>query len=278
MGSKHEAQVVNHGIVSRYKIKGLLGRFNLFLIKYLYAHADMIILISKEMKNDLNDLFKFTNHQIVINNPYNIQHILQYKNYQSRAFLFDKQKKYLIGMGRLISLKRYQDIINVLSKLNNHIELILLGEGEEKNKLQELSHSLKIGNRVHFLGNVDNPFQYLSKADIFILPSETEGFPNSIIEALACEIPIISSDCLSGPREILQIKPNFGERLVDNIEVCDYGILYPTAHIECLQKAVELLLKDETLRISFKKKSFDRANQFNVDNIIIKYKEVLDIE
>ncbi|MDX9960485.1 MAG: glycosyltransferase [Aliarcobacter sp.] len=277
-GSKHKSQIVNHGIASRYKKKGLLGKINLFLIQNLYTKADKVITISKEMKNDLNNLFKFNNTQLVINNPYDLRSINILKDQEITEFVFDSQKKYLITMGRLINLKRYSDVIKSLKDLNESIELILLGDGEEKENLKILTNDLNLEKRIHFIGNVQNPFKYLSKSDIFILSSETEGFPNSLIEALACGLTVISSDCISGPREILAPNTNSSILSKNKFEIHEYGILYPTGDIEELSNSILYLFENINFKLELEKKSIIRANDFSVERIITQYKKVLELE
>lgn len=277
-GSKHKSQIVNHGIVSRYKLKGILGKINLFLIKKLYSRANLIVLISNAMKIDLNSIHDFKNQQIVINNPYNINDIIKLKNEKIENFIFDKEKKYLITMGRLIALKRYQDVINSMVYLNNDIELIVLGNGDEIENLKEIAFTLNISQRIHFIGNVQNPFKYLERADIFILSSETEGFPNSIIEALACVTTVISSDCISGPREILSTLSSVNRQIGNDIEIVEFGVLYPVGRVDLLVKSIELILIDYKLRNRLKGKSLNRANDFSINRIINTYKKVLEIE
>jgi N-acetylgalactosamine-N,N'-diacetylbacillosaminyl-diphospho-undecaprenol 4-alpha-N-acetylgalactosaminyltransferase len=278
LGAKHQTQIVNHGIASRYKIKGLLGKINLFLIRNLYSKANMIITISKEMKNDLNNLFLFKNKQLVINNPYDIENINRLKIQENTKFVFDSKKKYLITMGRLIKLKKYDDVIKSLKNLPENVELILLGEGEEKENLKILAKELNLKERTHFIGNVKNPFKYLSKADIFILSSETEGFPNSLIEALACGLPVISTDCISGPREILAPKTESSKLLKKDFKVEEFGILYPIGNIQELSKSIIFILENQHIYDSLKYKSIQRANDFSIEKIIIQYKKVLELE
>lgn len=278
LGAKHQTQIVNHGIASRYKIKGLLGKINLFLIRNLYSKAHTIITISKEMKNDLNNLFLFKNNQLVINNPYDIENINHLKIEENTKFVFDSKKKYLITMGRLIKLKKYDDVIKSLKNLPENVELILLGEGEEKENLKKLTKELNLKERTHFMGNVKNPFKYLSKADIFILSSETEGFPNSLIEALACNLPVISTDCISGPREILAPKTESSKLLKKDFKVEEFGILYPIGNIQELSKSIIFILENQHIYDSLKYKSIQRANDFSIEKIIIQYKKVLELE
>lgn len=278
LGAKHQTQIVNHGIASRYKLKGLLGKINLFLIQNLYSKANTIISISKEMKNDLNNLFLFKNKQLVINNPYDIENINNLKIKETTEFIFNPEKRYLITMGRLIKLKRYDDVIKSLKHLPENIELILLGDGEEKENLNVLAKELNLKERTHFIGNVKNPFKYLFKADIFILSSETEGFPNSLIEALACSLPVISTDCISGPREILAPKTESSKLLKKDFKVEEFGILYPISNVIELSKAVIFLLENPNIYNDLKYKSSNRANDFSIEKIILQYKKVLELE
>jgi N-acetylgalactosamine-N,N'-diacetylbacillosaminyl-diphospho-undecaprenol 4-alpha-N-acetylgalactosaminyltransferase len=234
-GTNHKTQIVNAGRISRYKELGLIGKINLWLIKWLYAKADLIILKSKGMQEDMQNLFKFKNKQIVINNPYDIKKIQKLALEKFDDFMFDKSKKYLISVGRLIKLKRNSDLIEILPNLNENIEIIFLGDGEEKENLVSLAKSLKVAKRVHFLGRVKNPYKYMAKSDIFVSCSESEGFPNVLVEAMICGIPVISSDCISGPMEILG----------DN----EYGLLFDVGDKNKLLENIKLLLNNILVRV-----------------------------
>jgi N-acetylgalactosamine-N,N'-diacetylbacillosaminyl-diphospho-undecaprenol 4-alpha-N-acetylgalactosaminyltransferase len=266
-------QIVNHGLISRYKYSGLSGKINLFLIKYIYKKADIIISLSKYMQYDMQQLFNFKNRQIIINNPYDIDDIIKQSNIKNIDFVFDSGKKYLISIGRLIKLKRNKDLIIVLVKLSNEYEVIFLGDGEEKQNLINLSKELNIENRVHILGNVKNPFNYLKNSYISILTSENEGFPNVVIESMICKVPMISTDCKSGPREILAPGTDFMQSIENKIEVTDYGILIPINNSNYLKKAIQYIDNNKfnnTIDCAYK-----RANIFSVENIVKEYKFIL---
>lgn len=270
LGSKHKTQVVNHGILSRHKSEGIRGLVVIFLTKILYPYADECILVSNEMKIDIESQVNI-NRAKVINNPFDFHkmEILSNVSQLENDFIFDKEKKYLICAGRFIKIKRFDVVISSLQHLNIDTELVILGDGEEKPKLIELAASLHLSSRVHFLGNVDNPLNFFKQSNIFILSSETEGFPMVIIEAMTCGLPVISSDCISGPREILDSED--GELPELGYEITNLGILTKIGDPKCLADAITHLFENEDLIHKFKVSSRKRIKDFSIDTIAQKY-------
>ena len=278
LGAKHKIQVVNHSIASRYLTQGVLGKYNLTLMKFFYPYADLVVTISKKMQLDLNELFNFTNNKVVINNPHKVENIISLSEEPVTEFQFNSKTKYLVTVGRLISLKQFADVIEALAKFPDSIELIMIGDdGGELKKLEALVKELNLKERVHFIGHVSNPYKFVKQSDIFISSSRTEGFPNVHIEAMLCNTPIISSDCISGPREILAPNTNIDLQIKGSIEKADYGVLYPVGNVKFLEEAIALLLNNNKLRENYKKTAFKRAHEFSVENIIKEYKNILDI-
>jgi N-acetylgalactosamine-N,N'-diacetylbacillosaminyl-diphospho-undecaprenol 4-alpha-N-acetylgalactosaminyltransferase len=172
----------------------------------------------------------------------------------------------------LAKLKRLGDVIQAFSKLeNNNAELIFVGNGEQENHLKEMTKQLGLENRIHFLGYQTNPYQYLSRADYFVSASETEGLPNTLIESMICGTPVISSDCVSGPREILHPESDLTISLKDKMEHGSHGILYPVGAVELLADAMKLLLEDEALCNKFIQRGYSRIEEFEAMNIAQKY-------
>jgi len=132
-----------------------------------------------------------------------------------------------------------------------------LGDGELRESLQALAASLGISDVVEFTGYVDNPYKYLSRADLFVLSSKWEGFGLCIIEALACGCPVVSTDCPNGPREIL----------VDG----EYGRLVPVGDVERLSAMIETELTKEHDETKLR----SRAEMFRVDRIVDEYESLL---
>ena len=281
LGSTHKTQLVNHGIASRYKDEKLAGRINLWLIKRLYSKADQLIFPSKGMMHDLKNLGEFKNAMQVINNPFDVNGILKLKDspLTTNEFVFDPDKKYLVSVGRIEKVKRFQDIVKAVGLLKKDgftLELIILGDGPEKSNIRALINKLNLKESVHLPGRVENPFKYISRSDILISASEYEGFSNVIVEAFISGTAVVSTDCESGPREILapdtdvQIKLKPGE-----IEFAQFGVLVPVNDPETLAKAVKDLFEDTNRFESYSKHGIDRAKDFDKALISQKYIENL---
>lgn len=265
LGSNHMSIINIRSTTSRYKNEGLVGKVNLFLIKRLFNKADLIVSNSYGVDNDLKSLFDISTKTKVIYNPIDIEYINNKKNIcEDMEFNFEKNKRYIISVGRLIPLKRNKDLLEAffyLQKDDDNLELIFLGDGVLKEELIKECKKLEISQKVNFLGNVKNPFYYLNKSNLFVLNSEIEGFPNVLVEAMACGLLVISSDCKSGPKEIL-----------GNDE---FGLLYPVGDIQLLVKKIKYYLYEIENSLDIKNKSIERLKEFNIERILNEYKEII---
>ena len=181
-------------------------------------------------------------------------------------------------MGRLIALKRNRDLIDAINICgNDNYEILFIGEGEERVNLENYAKKLNINHRVHFLGQVESPFAYLKRCDLFVSCSESEGFPNVIVEALACGIPVISTDCISGPREILAPKSNLIIQLKNDIELAEFGILVPIGKPDKIAEAILKLLNNCKIYQHYCSVGPKRAKDFDVNIIVEKYKNAMKI-
>lgn len=164
------------------------------LIKKIYHYVDLVIAPSSGIAKDLELL---TNVHVIPNPvcmpPSNMS--------------LQRNKPYVLGVGSLDNQKRFDDLIKAYAKfieLNHEgYDLIILGEGEERDKLMELAAVLGIENRLEMPGFVDDPFMYMREAAVFVLSSAWEGLPNVLLQAMACGAPVVATDCKHGPREIL---------------------------------------------------------------------------
>lgn len=177
------------------------------LSKMTYNNADYIVGVSKGVTTDVRNIYNIQSKKITtIYNGLNIDKIISesYIIDENIKFSFDKTKKYLLFVGRLDIQKDLSTLLESFSLLENEsLNLIILGDGPLNCQLQDLAFELGIDKKCHFLGFVDNPFFFMRMADIFILPSLYEGLPGALLQVMCFNTHIISTDCPSGPREIL---------------------------------------------------------------------------
>lgn len=147
----------------------------------------------------------------IINNPVNIEEI---NKKSSEHYHMETETLKLVTFGRLNYQKGYDLLIESLSKMKNqNYKLYILGIGEEKENLENLSKKLKIADKIKFLGYQENPFKILKNTDFFISSSRFEGFPNAVLEANCLGIPVIANNYKGGINEI--IIPNLNGKIID---------------------------------------------------------------
>ena len=274
-GAKHQVQLVEVTSINNFKDGSFSKKINYLLVKLLYKYANIIIFKAQRMKEEFLKNIPNIKKYTVINNPYDIEKIQTLAKEKIEDFKFQKDKKYLITVGRLSSEKRQQSLISVLKHLDSNIELILIGEGNQEEQLKIFASKHHLQKRVHILGKKDNPFKYIEQANLFILSSEGEGFPNVLVEAMICATPVISTDCISGPREILAPYTDINQQLTKGIELATNGILYPVDDEEALCKAINIIFNDKEKEQEFITNGLEKNKEYSLEKIISKYKEIL---
>ena len=177
-----------------------------FFYKYCYVNFDSVIVQSDDMYNDLNVNFRIPKSKLIkINNPVDVSHI-ENKLLETSTTIKKKHNKFnILVAGRLTYQKGFDLLIEELAKLKNiEFHLIILGDGEDKENLIVLSNRYNLADKIQFKGNVENPYAYMKAADLFILSSRFEGFPNVVLEALVCGTPVLANNCLGGINEIIK--------------------------------------------------------------------------
>jgi len=262
MGMKSKVIISERAMPSIQHKSGLQGLLNRFLIQYLYNKSDLVIANSRGNAIDLINNFNIKKVETVYN-PCDIEEILEQSkenielNYN--GFIF-------VTVGRLDNGKNHKLIVEAMQHIN--AKLYIVGDGELKKNLELTIENLELQDKVFLLGRQKNPYKYLAKADCFVFSSNHEGFPNVLLEALACSLPIISTDCKSGPREILAPRSVSSRQLKDEIEISDYGILTPINNRKMMIKAMKLIIDNQELRVKYSSKALQRAKEFDKNKII----------
>jgi glycosyltransferase involved in cell wall biosynthesis len=173
------------------------------IYKFFIHNADLLVAQSRDMKYDLIKNFAIRTDKIVlINNPVNVDSIQ--KKSEEEIDVFFENKKLLVAVGRLSPQKGYDLLINTFSKVTDYdYFLVIIGQGSEEKRLKQMVKDLNIENKVIFAGFQDNPYKWIAKADFLISSSRFEGFPNAVIESLACGTPVIANNYKGGINEII---------------------------------------------------------------------------
>ncbi len=233
----------------------------IYLIKRAYSDAELVTVVSEGEKEDLIKNFNINDKLIqAIYNPIDLEKIRQMAE-EDVDITYDKPT--IVSGGRLIYSKGFDILLKAFRKVKNHIDcrLLILGKGEERENLISLSESLNLGKDVAFLGFHPNPFKYMKRATLFCTATRYEGLGNTIIEAMVLGLPVIATDCRSGPGETLD-----GGK---------YGILVPTEDPDAVADALINILKDKDFRETLSKLSLKRAQDFSLEALMKQWEDVI---
>lgn len=282
----HTKKIVSIRNYVRQKYSGFKLFFWESVIRLVYRKADYVVSPSQLIHHEMINRYKLSKGKCrCIFNPYDIELIRELSQEsldteEDRAFFCSKH--ILCNMGHMSEQKGQFHLIKILGELvqiYSDCRLVIIGKINSRyhKKLKNLAKRNNVDNKVYYVGIQRNPFKYIANSQIFVFPSKFEGFPNSLVEAMICGVPVISANCKSGPSEILC------ENCVYDLNAIiygEYGILIPLDETnfdnnpDTLTKAEQLycdaicnLFNDNEQRDAYAKKGRLRASDFSVQKI-----------
>ena len=242
--------------------KTIKARFTKYWIYPFYHYADRLVAVSAGVADGLVKLLNLSPKKIsIIYNPVVTQQLLVNMTAKCNHEWFNSRDvPVIVAVGRLTEAKDYPTLIAAFAKAKSvrPLRLLILGDGELRGLLENFIDSLGLTkNDIQLHGFVDNPYSYMRSADLFVISSSWEGFGNVLAEALACGVKVVSTDYISGAREIL--------------ENGRWGIIVPIGNINKLAEAII----DELSATNRVDASAYAQNHFGVKLIADKYLEIL---
>lgn len=219
-------------------------------IKSKYSKADKVITVSKYIENELKQLASLDNITTIYNGITN-------ESFVNKKTIFEKP--YILNVARINKRKGHLDLIKAFDLIKDYIphDLIIIGDGIERKKVEVLISELKLTSRIKLLGT-KNPKKYIDGCDLFVFPSKSEGFSNSILEVMSAKKNIVAYE-YNGAKEILP-----KENLIDIND------------INALANKIIYFLKNKTVNEQFAQKLYNISKNFSLYDTLVNYKKEID--
>jgi N-acetyl-alpha-D-glucosaminyl L-malate synthase BshA len=227
------------------------------VVTFSINESDGVTAVSADLKKDTYKHFDVTKEIEVIPNFIDLNRFKKQKKEHFKLAICPHGEKLLVHTSNFRAVKRVDDVVRVFDKLRKRIpvKLLLVGDGPERIKIENLCRELKTCSDIRFLGKLDAVEEVLSVADLFIMPSEKESFGLAALEAMACEVPVLSSDTGGIPELNINGKTGFMSKVGDVDDM--------------VEKAMIIL--DPANHPTFRQNALERAKEFDVVNILPLY-------
>ncbi len=261
-GTRLLVSVRNHVSTSSAHAETRWNREVPILMAALYRNADRVIAVSEGVRADVERITGLAPKKTVtIHNPYYLDWIAERAAEPSgHPWLDDPDgPPVLVAAGKLRPQKDFPTLIRAFAAVRKArpVRLIILGEGAQRQELEQLARDLGVDSDLAMPGHVDNPYAYFARSAAFVLSSAWEGFPNVLVEAMACGAPVVSTDCPSGPSEIL--------------DSGRFGPLVPVGDAAGLADAIETVLRAPPDRALMR----ERTRAYDSEAILDAYEALL---
>lgn len=227
------------------------------VVTFSINESDGVTAVSEHLRNETFAFFKITNEIKVIPNFIDLEKFKKQKKEHFKKAICPNDEALIVHTSNFRKVKRVPDVIHVFANLHNEIpsKLLMIGDGPERSKAETLCRDLNIGDDVRFLGKLEAVEEVLSVADLFLMPSEKESFGLAALEAMACEVPVISSDAGGLP-----------ELNVQGVT----GFMSAVGDVEDMTRKALFVLDKNNLP-AFKLNALKRAQEFDISKILPLY-------
>ena len=227
------------------------------VVTFSINQSDGVTAVSEDLRRETYASFKITNDIEVIPNFIDLEKFKKQKKEHFKKAICPNGEALVVHTSNFRKVKRVQDVVKVFANLHNEIpsKLLMIGDGPERTRAENMCRDLDINDAVRFLGKLEAVEEVLSVADLFLMPSEKESFGLAALEAMACEVPVISSDAGGLPELIIQGVT---------------GFMSPVGDVEDMTKHALFILDKNNLP-KFKENALKRAQEFDITKILPLY-------
>jgi len=227
------------------------------VVTFSINQSDGVTAVSEDLRRETYASFKITNDIEVIPNFIDLEKFKKQKKEHFKKAICPNGEALVVHTSNFRKVKRVQDVVKVFANLHNEIpsKLLMIGDGPERTRAENMCRDLDINDAVRFLGKLEAVEEVLSVADLFLMPSEKESFGLAALEAMACEVPVVSSDAGGLP-----------ELMIQGVT----GFMSPVGDIEDMTKHALLILDKNNLP-KFKENALKRAQEFDITKILPLY-------
>ena len=243
----------------------LVGKDKSFepVVSYSLNQSNGVTAVSASLKQDTYDHCKVTRDIAIIPSFIDFDRFSKQAKEHFKMAVSPNGEKIIIHTSNFRKVKRVEDVVRVFGKIREQMDakLLLVGDGPERQNIEQLCRDLKLCDGISFLGKQDAVEEVLSIGDLFLMPSETESFGLAALEAMACEVPVVSSNAGGIPELNIDGKTGF---------MCNVGDVDAMA-----EKALYILSDDQRLKM-FKHNARQRAHDFHIDKIVPQYENMYE--
>ncbi len=261
------ANIVSGGKAEKWLgIRSYMDMDNRGQIKWFCKKADRVICCSERICREVEEKYGCA-RAVTLHNPFDMREIESLAGQEAAALPWE-EGRILVSMGREDSVKGFWHLLKSFAIIHEALpdtKLMIIGQGEYV-QYKELAAGLGVEDAVCFTGLKKNPYPYLKRSSLYVLTSYNEGFPNALVEAMALGVPVVATDCMTGPREILEEKYGI---LVPNMSPdADFSPQNITEEERRLAEKIIALLKDEDRMTHYQEMARKRAGDYTAESYI----------